>query len=156
MCIRQRLAKSSNFSILYLSIVCAVATPLASQAGPARIALILDQESPRFQPLVEATQREIQDFFRPGEIELLPPRAADGTPAGVGALLTQTLRDSSVSVVVTLGSIASHLLARSGSPSKPAIAGTIIDAGRWAAASSGSRSTSMAAWMRLRAPSSGA
>ena len=31
-------------------------------------------------------------------------------------------------MVVTLGSISSHLLARSGSPSKPAIAGTIIDA----------------------------
>ena len=46
----------------------------------------------------------------------------------MGVLLTQTIRDSSVSVVVTLGSISSHLLARSGSPSKPAIAGTIIDA----------------------------
>jgi outer membrane protein TolC len=112
----------------YLSLVCAIAAPAAAQARPARIAVILDQQSPRFQPLVDAFQREIRSFFRPGELDLLPPRAADGTTAGVGALLTQTLRDSSVSVVVTLGSIASHLLARSGSPSKPAIAASVIDA----------------------------
>ncbi len=113
---------------IYLSLACAFAAPVGAQARAPRVALILDQESPRFQPLVEATQREIRGFFRPGEIELLPPRAADGTTAGVGVLLTAPIRDSSVSVVVTLGSISSHLLARSGSPSKPAIAGTIIDA----------------------------
>jgi outer membrane protein TolC len=107
----------------------ALAGPLAAQTRPARIALILDQESPRFQPLVDLTRREIQTFFRPGEIEFPAPLAGDGTLAGVEAVLDRALGDSSIAVVVTLGSIGSHLLARAGPPVKPAIAGIIIDAG---------------------------
>jgi outer membrane protein TolC len=90
--------------------------------------LVLDQESPRFQPLVEAFQNEVRGFFRPGEVNLLPPAAGDGTAAGVREVLNRALRDSSVSVVVTLGSIGSHILARSESLPKPVIAGTVIDA----------------------------
>jgi outer membrane protein len=67
-------------------------------------------------------------FFRPGEITLLPPLSGDGTGSGIGRTLDRALRDSSVSVVVTLGSIGSHLLARAGAPAKPAIAGVVIDA----------------------------
>jgi outer membrane protein len=113
---------------LWVSLACTLAAPLAGQGRATRVVFVLDRDSPRFQPLVEATRKEITDFFRPGEIELLPPRAGDGTAAGVAALLSRTLHDSSVSVVVTLGSIGSHLLARGGVPPKPGIAGTIIDA----------------------------
>jgi outer membrane protein len=102
--------------------------PLMAQGRPTRVVLLLDRESSSFQPLIEATRREIGEFFRPGEIELLPNRAGDGTPSAVGALVDRTLRDSSVSVVVTLGPLGSHLLARAGAPSKPAIAGVVIDA----------------------------
>jgi outer membrane protein len=123
-----RLKPSSFGVILSLAATCVLGGPLAAQGQPARVALILDRESSRFQSLLDATQREIREFFRPGEIELLPPQAGDGTGPGITALLNRTFRDSSISVVVTLGSISSHLLARAGSPSKPAIAGTIIDA----------------------------
>jgi outer membrane protein TolC len=111
----------------WASLTFLISAPLAAQAGAARVVIILDQESPRFQPLVEATAREISGFFRPGEVELLPPRTGGGTSNGIRAALDQALADSSVAVVVTLGSIGSHLLARS-APSKPSIAGTVIDA----------------------------
>ena len=95
---------------------------------PARVALILDQQSPRFEPLIDDFRREIQSFFQPGEIVILPSRAGDGSVGGLEALIQRSLRDSSVSVVVTLGSIGSHLLARAGSPARPAIAAMVIDA----------------------------
>jgi outer membrane protein TolC len=91
------------------------------------VAVILDQESPRFAPQIEAFQREVRGFFRAGEIELLPPLTGDGTAAGIAALLERTMGDSSVSAVVTLGAIGSHLLARS-RPAKPSVAGIVIDA----------------------------
>jgi outer membrane protein len=109
-------------------LLCALAAPLAAQARPARVALILDSDSPRFQPLIEAFQHEVLGFFRPGEITLLPPLPGDGTGSGISRVLDRALRDSSVSVVVTLGSIGSHLLARAGAPAKPAIAGVVVDA----------------------------
>ncbi|HEY7637214.1 MAG TPA: TolC family protein [Gemmatimonadales bacterium] len=105
-----------------------LAPPVAAQAHPARIAIILDSDSPRFRPLVDAFQAEVLGFFRPGELVLLPPMSGDGTGSGVGRVLDRVLKDSSVSVIVTLGSISSHLLARSGPPPKPAIAGVVIDA----------------------------
>jgi outer membrane protein len=111
-----------------VTLACILAAPLAAQGTPARVALILDQDSPRFQPLVEAFQREVRGFFRPGELELLPPVAGDGSAASIAQALRGAMRDSSVSVVVTLGSIGSHLLAGAGSPAKPAIAGVVIDA----------------------------
>lgn len=105
-----------------------LAPPLAGQAAPPRIATVLDLESPRLQPLVEAFQSEVAGFFRPNEIVLLPPVAGDGTAKGVGEALSRVLRDTSVTAVVTLGSIGSHLLARSDRLPKPAIAGSVIDA----------------------------
>ncbi|HET6796514.1 MAG TPA: TolC family protein [Gemmatimonadales bacterium] len=117
---------------LWVSLACAPAFTVAvrlaaAQSQPTRVALILDRESSRFQPLLDATAREIHDFFQPGEIELLAPKAGDGTARTIGPLLDRTLHDSSVSIVVTLGPIGSHLLARGGPPPKPAIAGIIID-----------------------------
>lgn len=117
----------------WLAFASLLAAPLAAQArqgrvAPARVALILDRESPRVRPQVDAFQREVLGFFRPGEIILLPPAAGDGTPASVRRVLDQALRDSTVSVVVTLGAIGSHLLARGGEPARPAVAGVIIDA----------------------------
>ena len=103
------------------------AASLTAQGQAARVVFILDRESSRFQPLVDATSREIGDFFRPGEVEVLPPRAGDGTARGVAAVLDGAWQDSLVSVVVTLGSIGSHLLART-TPPKPSIAATVIDA----------------------------
>jgi outer membrane protein TolC len=105
-----------------------LATSLEAQGRPARIALILDQDSPRFQPLIAAFQREVLGFFRTGEIELLPPWAGDGTAAGIATILDRALRDSAVTVVVTIGGIGSHLLASGGRPPKPAIAAMVIDA----------------------------
>ena len=105
-----------------------MAAPLAAQARPARVALILDRDSPPFQTLVDGFQREIRSFFRPGQIEFLPPLAGDGTAAGVTAVLGRAFRDSSVTVVVTLGSVSSHLLASGGRPAKPSIAGIVIGA----------------------------
>src|SRR5690349_19548371 len=111
-----------------VTLTCFLAASLAAQARPARVAVILDRESPRFQPLVDAFQREVLGFFRPGEITLLPPSAGDGTAAGVARALDRALGDSTVSAVVTLGAIGSHLLARRSSLPKPVVAGVIIDA----------------------------
>jgi outer membrane protein TolC len=113
---------------LGFSLVLALAPPLPAQARAPRVALVLDRDSPRFHPLIAAFQREVGSFFRPGEIELLPPVAGDGTAKGVAAVLDGTLRDPAVSIVVTLGVVGSHLLATGGSPPKPAIAGMIVDA----------------------------
>jgi len=109
-------------------LACGLATSLPAQSAAPRVALVLDQQAPRLQPQIAAFQREIQGFFRPGEITLLPPLAGDGTPAGVWRVLDRALRDSSVSIVVTLGPIGSHLVARASSGDKPAIAATIVDA----------------------------
>lgn len=106
-----------------------LATSLPAQSAAPRIALVLDQQAPRAQAQLATFQRELQGFFRPGEITLLPPVAGDGTPAGVWRVLDQALRDSSVAVIVTLGPIGSHLAARAGESDKPAIAATIVDAG---------------------------
>ncbi len=111
-----------------VTLLCLLAPPLASQVRPARVAIILDRETSRFQPLFDAFQRELLGFFRPGEITLLPPVAGDGTASGVATVVKRALADSSVSVVVTLGSIGSHLLASSTQLPKPAIAGIVIDA----------------------------
>ena len=114
-----RLASGLTFATL-------LAAPLAAQARPARVAVVLDRASSRFQPQLDAFQREVLGFFRPGELTLLPAVAGDGTPAGIGRVLERALHDSTISVVVTLGPIGSHLLARGGEPAKPAIAGIII------------------------------
>ena len=87
-----------------------------------------DGKAPALEPQVAAFEREIQGFFRPGEITLLPPQAGDGTAAGVSRALDRALGDSSVAAVVALGPIGSHLLAHAGQPRKPAIAATIVDA----------------------------
>jgi outer membrane protein TolC len=114
--------------LTHSALACALALPLAAQGAPARVALVLDQDSPRYRPLFTAFRREIEGFFRPGEIDLLASVAGDGTATGVSQVLSRALRDPAVSVVVTLGPIGSQLLARSGSPPKPAIAAFIIDA----------------------------
>ena len=114
--------------LTHSALACALALPLAAQGAPARVALVLDQDSPRYRPLFTAFRREIEGFFRPGEIDLLASVAGDGTASGVSQVLSRALRDPAVSVVVTLGPIGSQLLARSGSPPKPAIAAFIIDA----------------------------
>ena len=105
-----------------------LATPLPAQSAAPRVALVLDQEAPSLEPQVAAFEREIQGFFRPGEITLLAPQAGDGTAAGVSRALDRALSDSSVAAVVALGPIGSHLLAHAGEPRKPAIAATIVDA----------------------------
>jgi outer membrane protein len=112
----------------WVTLACLLAAPLAAQAHPARVALVLDRDSPAFRPQVEAFRQEVLGFFRPGEVTLLPAVAGDGTAAGVGRVLDRTLHDSTVSVVLTLGVVGSHLLARGGEPPKPAIAGILIDA----------------------------
>jgi outer membrane protein len=110
-----------------LSLLCPAVLPAQRVPTPPRIALIIDEPSPRFQPQVESFVQEIRSFFRPGEIEFLPVRAGDGTPAGLNALLRETYQDSSVSIVVALGSIGSDILARS-RPPKPSIAAIVVDA----------------------------
>jgi outer membrane protein len=110
-------------------LACGPANWLAAQSAAPRIALVLDQEAPSFGPQVAALKREIQGFFRPGEITLLAPRAGDGTGIGVRRALDRALSDSSIAVVVAVGPIGSHLLAHAGEPKKPAIAATIVDAG---------------------------
>jgi len=96
------------------------------QSAP-RVAFVLDQQSSRFEPLVGREAIEPAAFFAAGEIELLPPVYGDGTAGGVTAVLNRALADSSIAVVVTLGTIGSDLLARS-APAKPGIAGVVIDA----------------------------
>src|SRR5690349_14845155 len=116
------------WAALALLVPAALAAQRPIARSPKRIALVLDQQSPRFAPQIDAFRREVLSFFPRGEIELLPDRAGDGTIAGLTAVLQSTLRDSSVTAVVALGTIASHLLARAGSPQKPAIAAGVIDA----------------------------
>ncbi len=105
-----------------------LSAPLLAQARPSRVALVLDRDNPRFHASLAAFEREVRSFFRPGEIELLPPVAGDGTAQSVGAVLNRALRDPAVSIVVALGPVGSNLLASEGSPPKPAIAAAIIDA----------------------------
>jgi outer membrane protein TolC len=109
-------------------LVCGVAASLPAQSAAPRVALVLDQQTAGSEPQVAAFQREIQGFFHPGEITLLPPVAGDGTGAGVTRVLQAAMRDSSAAVVVALGPIGSHLLAHAPERRKPAIAATIIDA----------------------------
>ena len=106
------------------------AAPLCAQAPAARVTLVLDQPSPRFDPIVEATRKEIQGFFRPGELEFLPPLTGDGSAPSVAALLATAQKDPRVNVVIALGAVGSHLLARGGVPAKPSIAVSVIDA-KW-------------------------
>ena len=121
--------RSSGRRLLCSTVLaCGVATSLQAQSAAPRVALVLDQQNDRSQLQVSALQREIQGFFRPGDITLLPSLAGDGTQAGVTRVLDGALRDSSVSVVVALGPIGSHLLAHAGEPRKPVIAATIVDA----------------------------
>ncbi|MEZ0333396.1 MAG: hypothetical protein ACAI18_05260, partial [Gemmatimonadales bacterium] len=124
----RRHARRSFCLLLCGVLASSLITSLAAQSAAHRVAVVLDQEAPRFRPQVAAFEREIQGFFRPGEITLLPPQAGDGTAAGVRRALDRALGDSSVSAVVALGPIGSHLLARAGEPRKPAIAATIVDA----------------------------
>src|SRR5262245_21756551 len=114
----------------WLGLASLLAAPLAAQARAPRVAVILDRETSRFQPLVESLQREVLGFFRPGEITLLPPTVGDGTAEGIRRAIDHAMHDSSVSVVVTLGTVGSHMLARAGEPPKPAIAAVVID-GSW-------------------------
>lgn len=102
--------------------------PLAAQAATPHVALVLDEDTPRSRPLVEAFQEEFRAFFRPGEALLLPPVAGDGTTTGVRAVLRRALDDSSIAVVIALGPIGSHLLARSADLPRPAIAAVVVDA----------------------------
>ena len=102
---------------------------LPAQAVAPRVAIVLDQQTPRADAQVAAFDRELQGFFRPGEVTWLPPRVADGTVVGVRRLLDEALRDSTVSIVVALGPIGSHLLAHVRKPQKPTIATMILDAG---------------------------
>src|SRR5262245_19541175 len=76
-----------TLSLLFAS---ALASPLLAQGKPARVALVLDRTSPLFQPVLDLFQSEIRGFFRPGEIELLPPITGDGTVAGVSDALKRT------------------------------------------------------------------
>ena len=118
--------------IRFLTLCFLLASPLASrlaaQGKPARVAIVLDRASPLFQPVVDLFQTEVRGFFRPGEIELLPPITGDGTVGGVAEALKRAFNDPSVSVVVALGAVGSYWLTRSGSPPKPAIAAAVIDA----------------------------
>ena len=65
-----------------IALVLGLVTSLPAQSAAPRVALVLDQDAPSLEPQVAAFKREIQGFFRPGEITLLPPRAGDGTAAG--------------------------------------------------------------------------
>ena len=112
-----------------IALVLGLVSSLPAQSAAPRVALVLDQEAPGLEPQVAAFKREIQGFFRAGEITLLAPRAGDGTAAGVSRALDRALSDSSVAAVVALGPIGSHQLAHAGEPKKPAIAATIVDAG---------------------------
>ena len=104
-------------------------SPLLAQRGAApRVLIVLDEANPRFEPQVESLLHEIRGFFGAGEIQLLTPRAGNGTAEGVSAVLRQALSDSAVHIVVALGAIGSDLLVRGGSPPKPVIGAIVIDA----------------------------
>jgi len=80
----ERTRARRTFRLLLCGVVaCAPATLLPAQSSPRRIAFVLDQEAPSFGPQAAVLEREIQGFFRPGQITLLPPQAGDGTAAGV-------------------------------------------------------------------------
>jgi outer membrane protein len=118
----------SRLLLSFCGVVLGCVLPLHAQRPPARVALVLDEQSPRYQPLVSAFEQELRSFFRPGELELLPAQAGDGTSAGVEAVIDRAMADSTVSVVITVGGIGSHLLASMGPPAKPSIAAVVIDA----------------------------
>lgn len=111
-----------------LAALVGLVTPVAAQRAPARVAVVLDQESPRYGQMLDALRREAQGFFRTEEVTLVESVCGDGTPASIRHALDVALNDPQFSVVVALGPIGSHLLALGGSPAKPAIAGVLIDA----------------------------
>jgi hypothetical protein len=84
---------------------------------------VLDQQAPRLQPQIAAFQREIQGFFRPGEITLLRRRLATAPRPGLAG--ADRARDSSVSAVVALGRSARTCSPARASRAGPAIAATI-------------------------------
>lgn len=112
-----------------LLLLAGVAAELPAQQASTRVAIILDRTTPQEEARVAVFQRELKAFFRTGEVTFLPPQAADGSLTGVRRLLEQAIQDSTVTIVVALGPIGSHLLAHVLHPTKPAIAAMVVDAG---------------------------
>lgn len=101
---------------------------LSAQAAGPRVALVVDRDTPAVRRAVSVFQEELNGFFRPGEVVLLPLVAGDGTADGVGAAVRRVLGDTSAAVVVALGPLASHVVARSGTLPRPAVAAVVLDA----------------------------
>jgi len=97
----------------------------------ARVGVVLDGPSSFTDSVLVAFQREVTQFFGTDGAVTFPPRATihgDWTPAGINTAIDRLLADADVDLVVALGPIASHEVARRHALAKPAIAAVIIDA----------------------------
>jgi outer membrane protein len=107
------------------------AVPAHAQVGPTRVAVLLDGPSEFNRAVLADFRREVADFFGTQQAVVFPPqlvREADWTVSGVRAALDSSFANPEASVVLALGAIGSHELARRGSLPKPGIAALIIDA----------------------------
>lgn len=96
-----------------------------------RVGVVLDGPSPVSDSIRVQFEREVAAFFGSAPGVTFPARArltADYTLAGSAAALDRLLADREVDVVLALGPIASHELARRRTLPKPAIAALVIDA----------------------------
>lgn len=109
-----------------LAALVALATPVAGQRAPVRVAVVMDQDGARAEAMVATLRRELQGFFRDDEVALVVPGCGGGSLAGIRGAIDGALRDPRIAAVVALGPIGSHILMSAGAPTKPAIAGDVF------------------------------
>lgn len=116
-----------------VALVCLLLAPAPvalAQTPPTRVGVLLDGPSTYNRTVLEALQREVAAFFGADRAVEFPPRLireGNWTPAGVQAALDLLLADREVAVVIALGPMGSHELARRRTLPKPAIAGLVLD-----------------------------
>jgi outer membrane protein len=102
-------------------------------AAATRVGVVLDVASTTTRFALQVFRGEVMSFFSAdGAVSFDDRRvvAGDGTPAGASAALDRLFADSTTDIIVALGPIASHELARRATLEKPAIAVVVVDARR--------------------------
>lgn len=130
------MSNAGRTSIGRWSLVVALALVLAAsaahpQAVPTRIGVLLDGPSTYTRSVLAEFEREIAEFFGADVAIVFPAhlvREGDWTAPGAQAGLDGLFADPDVAVILALGPIGSHELARRTVVPKPAIAALVVDA----------------------------
>lgn len=110
-----------------------LAAPLAGQGAKTTVAVIgvvLDGPSAAADSARAVVEREVAAFFAGGTAAAFPARyrmTGNYTLAGATTAIDRLMAEKEVDIVITLGPIASHELARRKILAKPAIAALVID-----------------------------